>query len=238
MSACCPASTRYGKTAYDSRGTMRSTALTSGKRVRCHDPPADAVASGVLAEIDAKIPEVVEILKLRIDIEQRVELLRPAVPHLQALEALEFRLCVAWRRECWTRRHTASSCERSCRGCGWDVKVCDRGRRQTMREASRNEGPGRTLESTWRIHMNQESLSPEDSSRWGRFVPILMAMGDVLTGHGHFGQSEVTERLVRLAGESDGAFLELLQSVDVWGGAGAVWEVGELGADKRLRSLV
>ena len=72
----------------------------------------------------------------------------------------------------------------------------------------------------------------EGSGRWRRCVEILTEMRDVLTAHGHHAQAEVTERLVRLAVDSDDAFLKELQGVDVWGGAGAVWEVGELGADQ------
>ena len=55
--------------------------------MRCHEPPVHAVASGVLAEVDAQIPEVLQILRLRVDVEKRVELPRPAVPHLEMLEA-------------------------------------------------------------------------------------------------------------------------------------------------------
>ena len=67
-----------------------------GQIVRCHEPPAEWVTRGILAEVDARIPEVLEILHLRVDVQERLELLRPTAPNLQALEALEFRLCVAW----------------------------------------------------------------------------------------------------------------------------------------------
>ena len=80
--------------------------------------------------------------------------------------------------------------------------------------------------------MNQALPPTPDSSRWKRFVRILKEMQDVLTEHGHYGQAEVTRRLIRLAAEDDVAFLKLLQSPDVWGGAGALWEISELGADK------
>ena len=67
-----------------------------GRVVHCHEPPTELIARGVLAEIDARIPEVLEILRLHVDVRERLELLRPAAPGSDALEALEFRLCVAW----------------------------------------------------------------------------------------------------------------------------------------------
>ena len=67
-----------------------------GRAVRCHEPPAELVARGIFAEVDARVPEVIEILRLEVDVRERLELLRPAARGLEALEALEFRLCVAW----------------------------------------------------------------------------------------------------------------------------------------------
>ena len=80
----------------DRERTPHEFTRTDGHLVRCHEPPPELVARGILAEVDAQIPDVLEILRLRVDVEERLELLRPAAPHLQALEALEFRLCVAW----------------------------------------------------------------------------------------------------------------------------------------------
>ena len=67
-----------------------------GRAVRCHEPPPELVARGILAEVDARIPEVIEILRLEIDLQERLELIGPTARGLEALEALEFRLCVAW----------------------------------------------------------------------------------------------------------------------------------------------
>lgn len=50
--------------------------------------------------------------------------------------------------------------------------------------------------------------------------------------HGHYGQAAVTDRLSRLSNEDGDRFVKELQGVDVWGGAGALWDSCELGADK------
>jgi hypothetical protein len=73
----------------------------------------------------------------------------------------------------------------------------------------------------------------ESSFRWRRCVEILTEMGAVLSEHGHYAQVEVTDRLSRLATEDGDRFVKELQGVDVWGGAGALWDTCELGVDKR-----
>ena len=74
---------------------------------------------------------------------------------------------------------------------------------------------------------------PESSSfRRRRCVEILTEMGTVLREHGHYEQAAVTDRLSRLATEDGDRFVKELQGIDVWGGAGALWDTCELGADK------
>ena len=78
----------------------------------------------------------------------------------------------------------------------------------------------------------------EGPARWRRCVEILTEMGEILTAHGDYGHAEVTAKLARLAVEDDDAFVKEIQSVSVWGGSGALWEVGGLGADKRRYSAL
>ena len=60
----------------------------------------------------------------------------------------------------------------------------------------------------------------------------LRELHRLLDKHGHHGQAEYVLTLSDLP--ADSPKLEAsLQSVEMWGGSGAVWEVGELGDDKR-----
>src|SRR5690242_16293826 len=51
--------------------------------------------------------------------------------------------------------------------------------------------------------------------------------------HNHQGQAFVVSEMLRLHAEDARAFESLLLGVDMWGGAGAVWEVGGLMDDNR-----
>lgn len=54
----------------------------------------------------------------------------------------------------------------------------------------------------------------------------------ILSLHGHRGQERVIARLIDLYDNDVDSFVKLVQSVEVWGGAGAVWEVVDLGSDE------
>jgi hypothetical protein len=66
-----------------------------GAVVRCLEPPPD-VAPAIRAEIDAEIADIVDALNASTGIEAKFARIRPTVSTLQAVEALEFRLCAAW----------------------------------------------------------------------------------------------------------------------------------------------
>ena len=62
----------------------------------------------------------------------------------------------------------------------------------------------------------------------------LNDLARILTKHDHLGQAEVVQQLLQGLRSGDrSSFPTLLQSVDMWGGSGAVWEVGDLGDDTR-----
>ncbi len=67
-----------------------------GTTVVCYEPPAEVVPSAVRARVDAKIPDVIEVLEAQLEIEETLVRIRSDVHNLQAVEALEFRLCAAW----------------------------------------------------------------------------------------------------------------------------------------------
>lgn len=81
---------------HPSARTLREFTRPDGREVTCYEPPADVVPAQTLAEIDGKIPQLLDVLRLRVDVGQRVELLRAEVKNLQAIEVLEFRVCAAW----------------------------------------------------------------------------------------------------------------------------------------------
>lgn len=62
---------------------------------------------------------------------------------------------------------------------------------------------------------------------------ILAEIREILSKHGHIGQACVIERLMKLQKEDPLEFRSLIQGVDLWGGSGAVWEVGDLGEGTR-----
>jgi hypothetical protein len=67
----------------------------------------------------------------------------------------------------------------------------------------------------------------------------LQEIHRLLVNHQHAGQAVVVGKLIELLPVDRDAFIRLLQGVDVWGGSGAVWEVGPLGADERsFRSAI
>ena len=66
-----------------------------GTVVTCLEPPPD-VAPAIRAEIDAEIADIVDALSANTGVEAKFARIRPTVPSLQAVEALEFRMCAAW----------------------------------------------------------------------------------------------------------------------------------------------
>jgi hypothetical protein len=48
------------------------------------------------AELDAEIADIVDALSANTGVEAKFARIRPTVPSLQAVEALEFRMCAAW----------------------------------------------------------------------------------------------------------------------------------------------
>src|SRR5690348_5018042 len=64
-------------------------------------------------------------------------------------------------------------------------------------------------------------------------VDTLREIHDILVRQGHAGQAEFVDELINLHGTDPDRFRTLVQSVGMWGGSGAVWEVGQLGEDKQ-----
>jgi len=64
-------------------------------------------------------------------------------------------------------------------------------------------------------------------------IETLTELRDILTRQGYHGQASVISRLVELQEADPTEFRTLLQSVEMWGGSGAVWEVYPLGEGSR-----
>jgi hypothetical protein len=57
-------------------------------------------------------------------------------------------------------------------------------------------------------------------------LPILQQLHALLVASDNPGQAKVVRKLMDLHQTDTAAFNHLLHSVDMWGGSGAVWEVG------------
>ena len=65
-------------------------------------------------------------------------------------------------------------------------------------------------------------------------IDILQRIHRLLVKNAAFGQALVVEKLIHFRDANQAEFTRLLQGRDVWGGSGAVWEVGQLGRDSAL----
>lgn len=75
---------------------------SDGIKVTCFQPPPDVYISEVNASIDVKIPVITEHLDALTSVNSKVERIREELPSLNAVEALEFRMCVAYGNEAIT----------------------------------------------------------------------------------------------------------------------------------------
>jgi hypothetical protein len=63
-------------------------------------------------------------------------------------------------------------------------------------------------------------------------LPILEQLRRLLISSDNPGQAATVERLIQLHAADAAEFDRLLHSVDLWGGSGAVWEVGPTGMNR------
>lgn len=64
-------------------------------------------------------------------------------------------------------------------------------------------------------------------------LDILREIHEILVKHGHTGQAETVAQLIALYGTEPELFAQHVRGIEMWGGSGAVWEVGVLGEDTR-----
>lgn len=58
------------------------------------------------------------------------------------------------------------------------------------------------------------------------FEAVLASLNHLLSKGGHAAQADVIKKLMELLnGKNYGVFIKSINSVDMWGGSGAVWEV-------------
>ncbi len=63
-------------------------------------------------------------------------------------------------------------------------------------------------------------------------LETLKELGRILLKNDWDGQAEIIQCLINLHDTDQKEFVRLLHSIDMWGGSGAVWEVGDLGEDE------
>jgi hypothetical protein len=63
-------------------------------------------------------------------------------------------------------------------------------------------------------------------------LDVLTSLEELLRNHKHEGQARAIARLRSLYNRDQMEFTKFLQSVDVWGGSGAVWDCAGFGADE------
>lgn len=70
-------------------------------------------------------------------------------------------------------------------------------------------------------------------------ISILEELRRLLTDSSHPAQAAFVAELIELHPSDPHRFTQLLQSIGMWGGAGAVWEVGPINMDeKAFRSAI
>ena len=73
----------------------------------------------------------------------------------------------------------------------------------------------------------------------GAIVETLRELRDVLMREGHPEHAETVDQIVQLYDTGLDAFRQRLEGVDMWGGAGAVWDVNPRGPErKRFHELI
>ena len=73
----------------------------------------------------------------------------------------------------------------------------------------------------------------------GKFLPILNNIIELLYENSNVGQAEWVEKIKSSLLENDNdSFKKKLTSVDMWGGSGAVWEVGFIDTDEREKKFI
>jgi hypothetical protein len=71
------------------------------------------------------------------------------------------------------------------------------------------------------------------------FLPILNNLIDLLNENSNFGQAKWVEKIKTSLLENDyDDFKKKLISVDMWGGSGAVWEVGFINAEEKEKKFI
>lgn len=73
----------------------------------------------------------------------------------------------------------------------------------------------------------------------GAILQTLRELRDVLAREGCPEHAEIVDQIIQLYDTELDAFRQRLQSVDLWGGAGAVWDVNPRGPErKRFHELI
>nr|WP_320166650.1 hypothetical protein [uncultured Methylophaga sp.] len=65
-------------------------------KLKCAEPPPDVITTGAQANVEALIPEIKVDVKADASATTTVERIRAEIPNLQAVEALEYRMCLAY----------------------------------------------------------------------------------------------------------------------------------------------
>lgn len=66
---------------------------------------------------------------------------------------------------------------------------------------------------------------------YARLIPMLSEIERLLVKCGYPWQAENVRKLIDLQDTNEAEFVRLIQDGGMWGGSGAVWEVGPMGED-------
>jgi hypothetical protein len=76
------------------------------------------------------------------------------------------------------------------------------------------------------FHKNKEDNFAMIIAERENFLSALMAVMQSLNNSGNHAQSEFIQKLIELISQNNFShFVKLINGVDMWGGAGAVWEI-------------
>lgn len=73
-----------------------TTFKTETGELKCAEPPPDVVTTGARANIEALVPQIDVDVKANANANTTVARIRSEIPNLQAVEALEYRMCLAY----------------------------------------------------------------------------------------------------------------------------------------------
>lgn len=64
--------------------------------VTCVEPPPDVIGAEFSSQLSAALPGIEDAIRAEMSVQQKAERIREEIPNLQAIEVLDYRLCMAY----------------------------------------------------------------------------------------------------------------------------------------------